>query len=185
MHIIRPHMSATPCRKRGCRRGCVLCDRSCSHHRRGHAHLAVEANLDTRAMHVSYYNQYSSRIPPKFGTLQSLIRLDMNSCTLMGPIPWSSHDSPTSTCSSLAPQYRQLTRKIPPELDALASLQSLDLSINNLNGEIPTSFAGLNNLTLLNLFRSQLQARYRTWSTTSRSWRCCRYGTYNFTGQRI
>lgn len=178
-------MSATPCRKRGCRRGCVLCDRSCSHHRRGHAHLAVEANLDTRAMHVSYYNQYSSRIPPKFGTLQSLIRLDMNSCTLMGPIPWSSHDSPTSTCSSLAPQYRQLTRKIPPELDALASLQSLDLSINNLNGEIPTSFAGLNNLTLLNLFRSQLQARYRTWSTTSRSWRCCRYGTYNFTGQRI
>ncbi|WOL17237.1 leucine-rich repeat receptor-like kinase protein FLORAL ORGAN NUMBER1 [Canna indica] len=106
-------------------------------------------------LYIGYYNMFDGGIPPEFGRLSSLIRLDMGGCNLSGSIP------PTlgqlTQLDTLFLQINNLSGPIPPELGKLGQLKSLDLSINELTGEIPQSFAELNELKLLNLFRNQLR----------------------------
>ncbi|CAD6338301.1 unnamed protein product [Miscanthus lutarioriparius] len=96
---------------------------------------APAAGARTRApsaTSTSAGNYFNGSIPDSFGDLAALEYLGLNGNALSG--------------------------RVPPSLSASrACPQSLDLSINDLSGEIPATFAGLTNLTLLNLFRNHLR----------------------------
>uniref|UniRef100_A0ACD5ZFQ3 Uncharacterized protein n=1 Tax=Avena sativa TaxID=4498 RepID=A0ACD5ZFQ3_AVESA len=106
-------------------------------------------------MYIGYFNQYDGGVPPEFGDLASLKRLDMSSCNLTGPIPRDL--GRLKNLDTLFLLWNRLSGEIPPELGDMASMQSLDLSVNDLGGEIPASFSRLTSLKLLNLFRNHLR----------------------------
>nr|XP_010941307.3 leucine-rich repeat receptor-like kinase protein FLORAL ORGAN NUMBER1 [Elaeis guineensis] len=119
--------------------------------------VSLSRLTNLREMYIGYYSTYEGGIPPEFGMLASLVRLDMASCNLSGPIPPSL--GRLKLLDTLFLQWNHLTGTIPPELGGLDRLQSLDLSINELTGELPESFAGLKQLKLLNIFRNHLRGR--------------------------
>nr|CAD1830481.1 unnamed protein product [Ananas comosus var. bracteatus] len=108
-----------------------------------------------RELYIGYFNTYDGGIPPQFGMLTSLVRLDMGGCGLSGPIPRTLGN--LKFLDTLFLQMNRLSGPIPPELGALPRLESLDLSLNELTGEIPESFAGLTELKLLNLFHNHIR----------------------------
>ncbi|KAG6506793.1 leucine-rich repeat receptor-like serine/threonine-protein kinase BAM1 [Zingiber officinale] len=107
-----------------------------------------------RELYFGYYNSFVGGIPPEFGGLPDLVRLDMANCGLTGEIPPEIGN--LQNLDTLFLQLNGLSGNLPPELGRLRSLKSLDLSNNAFTGEIPDSFADLQNLTLLNLFRNKL-----------------------------
>ncbi|PKA60779.1 Leucine-rich repeat receptor-like kinase protein THICK TASSEL DWARF1 [Apostasia shenzhenica] len=110
-----------------------------------------------RQMYIGYFNLYDGGIPPEFGMLTSLVRLDIACCNISGEIPATL--GLLKQLDTLFLQLNRLTGPIPPELGGLENLKSLDLSVNDLTGEIPPSFVELKQLTLLNLFRNHLHGR--------------------------
>ncbi|KAF8409967.1 hypothetical protein HHK36_002487 [Tetracentron sinense] len=89
-------------------------------------------------------------IPDWFGLrLLSLQLLDLRSCSVVGPIPWSLGN--LTNLSSLYLSDNSLTGIVPPTLGRLSGLSVLHLSQNSLTGAIPTSLSSLRNLTLLDL----------------------------------
>ncbi|KAG6481173.1 hypothetical protein ZIOFF_057768 [Zingiber officinale] len=90
-------------------------------------------------MYIGYFNTFSSGVPPEFGRLSSLVRLDMGGCNLTGTIPASLGQ--LKNLDTLFLHINNLTSTIPLELVGLTQLKQLDLSINELIGEIPASRA--------------------------------------------
>uniref|UniRef100_A0A6J0PS05 non-specific serine/threonine protein kinase n=2 Tax=Elaeis guineensis var. tenera TaxID=51953 RepID=A0A6J0PS05_ELAGV len=123
----------------------------------GRVPVSLSRLTNLREMYIGYYSTYEGGIPPEFGMLTSLVRLDMASCNLSGPIPPSL--GRLKLLDTLFLQLNYLTGTIPPELGGLDQLQSLDLSINELTGELPESFAGLKQLKLLNILCNRLRGR--------------------------
>lgn len=105
-------------------------------------------------LYVGYYNVFDGGIPPEFGKLTNLVRLDMSACVLSGPIPPELGN--LVNLDTMFLQVNSLSGPIPPELGNLKSLKSMDLSNNQLAGEIPEEFSQLKEMTLLNLFRNRL-----------------------------
>nr|CAA61510.1 leucine-rich repeat/receptor protein kinase [Oryza sativa Indica Group] len=119
----------------------------------GHVPVSLSRLTPLREMYIGYYNQYDA-VPPEFGDLGALVRLDMSSCNLTGPVP--PELGRLQRLDTLFLQWKPL-RRDTPQLGDLSSRASLDLSVNDLAGEIPPSLANLSNLKLLNLFRNHLR----------------------------
>ena len=87
------------------------------------------------------YHELSSAIPPEFGGLTALERLQLGETALKGAIP--PELGGLTALEELDLRANSLDSYIPPELARLANLKRLDLSDNRLVGSIPHEFGGL------------------------------------------
>ncbi|KAG2663997.1 hypothetical protein I3843_16G058800 [Carya illinoinensis] len=94
-------------------------------------------------------------IPDWFGnSFNALQRLDLRSCSVIGPIPPSLGNLRKLNCLYLS--GNSLAGAISPALGQLSELSVLDLSRNTLTGSVPSSFDSLGALTKLDLSSNYL-----------------------------
>ena len=110
---------------------------------------------ELQELYMGYYNNYSSGIPPSFGNLSNLVRLDMGSCGLNGSIPLELGN--LTNLDTLFLQLNGLMGVIPTQVGNLVNLRSLDLSYNILSGVIPAALVYLQKLELLNLMHNNFE----------------------------
>ena len=91
----------------------------------------------------------NGRMPPSFGQLGHLQRLDLWHNEIRGQIPREFGD--LTRLRSLDLSYNLIVGAIPPELGRLTDLDLLDLSHNQLSGPIPGDLGALVNLRVLKL----------------------------------
>ncbi|XP_023739551.1 MDIS1-interacting receptor like kinase 2 [Lactuca sativa] len=100
------------------------------------------------------YNNISGVIPPEFGNLTQLQRLDLSSNHLVGEIP--KEFGKIKSMLNLSLGNNQLSGIIPPELGSCKLLEVVDLSTNRLNGSIPRSISQWEHIHYLNLSTNKL-----------------------------
>ena len=93
-------------------------------------------------------------LPPEFGNLTSLSRLQIDRNQLTGPIPPELGN--LANLELLTLDHNQLTGAIPAELGNLANLETFHINNNQLTGPIPPELGNLANLGLLTLDYNQL-----------------------------
>ena len=96
----------------------------------------------------------SGRIPPEFGQLSALTKLDFGINSLTGGIP--PELAGLSELRHLGLHGNPLGGKIPPELGGLSKLEYLDINATGLTGEIPTELGNLSSLQILELGQNRL-----------------------------
>ena len=99
-------------------------------------------------------NNLSGQIPPEFGNLANLNRLDLGANRLSGVIP--AELGTLRSLDDLRLAGNNLSGPIPPELGNLANLNRLDLGANRLSGPIPPELGNLANLNRLDLGANRL-----------------------------
>ena len=105
-------------------------------------------------------NEFSGRITPAIGNLQSLTELTMDFNNIDGTIPkqlWT-----LTQLERLWLNNNNLTGTISDSLGALTNLTSLLLAANNLHGTIPANIGQLTKLKILNLSANNLSGTVPT-----------------------
>lgn len=82
-------------------------------------------------------NDFSGKIPPDFGSLRRLLRLDISDNNLIGPLP--SEFSNLSRLITLRLENNALSGRIPDFAQTLTELRDLNVSNNELFGRVPIS----------------------------------------------
>ena len=93
-------------------------------------------------------NELSGGIPTEIGNVESLIRLDINNCSLNGTIP--TELGSLSNLKDLDFSSNKLNSSIPEEFYAL-SLEALQMDDNLLQGTISSLLSNMSSLQVLKL----------------------------------
>ncbi len=99
-------------------------------------------------------NPMAGSIPPEFGSLGRLTRLDLTRNSLTGGIP--SELGNLRNLAYLSVRSNSLSGGVPPELGMLVNLTGLVLDRNSLTGEIPPELGSLTKLTELRVSNNSL-----------------------------
>ncbi|CAA6662942.1 unnamed protein product [Spirodela intermedia] len=110
--------------------------------------------LDGLFINIKSHHRRSSQ---DFGSLHSLLGLDLSRNSLQGQIPV--HFSQLKELEYLLLAGNNLTGEIPFGISQMHSLRVLDLSSNALSGEIPDDLVSLRNLSVLLLNNNKLSGK--------------------------
>ena len=114
----------------------------------------VTTNASGRVIELGRFYGAKGTIPPEFGSLSELRRLDLSHIDLTGTIPPELGNLSKLTYLNLS--FSDVTGTIPPELGNLSKLQTLTLMHNGLSGTIPSELGNLSNLRNLHLYDNNL-----------------------------
>ena len=107
-----------------------------------------------------WHHQLPNAIPPAFGELTKLERLDIRGVGLQGPIPPELGGLAALRVLNL--RNNALSGSIPLELGRLTKLEILNLAWNRLSSDIPSELGRLVNLKRLNLSGNRLIGGFPT-----------------------
>ena len=122
-------------------------------------YIATTARQETGSLEVilndlETANRLTGELPPEFGSLKNLKKLEMKFAGLTGPLPQVITE--LDSLETLNLSYNEFSENIPPEYGKLTNLKWLNLLGNTLTGPIPPELGDMKNLTGLNLATNKL-----------------------------